>query len=122
MRVLLGAAAVSMTLASALAAPATAASAGSDPGIRQEPASEIRLPSARAGSTYDRPLIVQGGEPPYAFVLVCGVLPPGVELRPDGRLEGTPAVSGAFTFRVEASDASGRAIRSDYRLEVLSPR
>jgi hypothetical protein len=38
------------------------------------------------------------------FVIVAGTLPPGLQLTNTGVLFGTPTVSGAFTFTIEALD------------------
>lgn len=59
------------------------------------------------GQTFTQVFTASGGTGPYTFTLLSGSLPQGVTLQPDGTLTGVPAVSGAFTFTVKATDKNG---------------
>ncbi len=48
------------------------------------------LPNARASCDYAVQLACIGGAPPYAWKVVAGSLPPGMELHEEGRLSGRP--------------------------------
>lgn len=65
------------------------------------------LPDGLVGATYDAALAAAGGTPPYQWALdPASTLPAGLALSSDGRISGTPAVSGRFAFSVIAADAS----------------
>ncbi len=55
---------------------------------------------------YTQMLLEQGGVGTLTWTLASGALPPGITLRPDGALIGTPTVSGTFTFTVNVVDSS----------------
>jgi hypothetical protein len=76
------------------------------------------LPQGFAGQDYSGNLTATGGAGSYVFT-VSGTLPPGVTLRQDGTLGGTPGRSGSFGFRVLASDAQGRQAAQACNLTVL---
>lgn len=86
----------------------------------EQPPLEIltaELPNARASCAYTVRLACQGGCPPYAWRLVGGELPPGMQLLPDGTLCGKPFENVAIgetrevAFEVEVTDAVGQAAR-----------
>jgi hypothetical protein len=76
------------------------------------------LPNARQGFFYQEMITATGGAPPYAFVLSCGTLPPGITLMPSGVLAGTPAASGTFSFGVTARDVISHAGSRCFTLKV----
>lgn len=64
------------------------------------------LPSGIVGTSYDQALGVSGGIAPYGWALTSGALPPGLQMSASsGRISGTPASVGTFSFVVQASDA-----------------
>jgi hypothetical protein len=77
---------------------------------------------ARIGVPYDTTLSARGGRGPYEWSVLSGRLPPGLTLdpmgTPDTRIRGTPREAGAFSFRVEATDAAGNRAREAFFLEV----
>lgn len=73
------------------------------PAITLSPAS---LPHGRAGGPYSATIVASGGTVPYTYA-VTGPLPAGMTLSSSGLLSGTPTESGAFSFSVTATDASG---------------
>jgi hypothetical protein len=64
-----------------------------------------KLPRAIAGQGYSASLIATGGNPPYAWEVVSGSLPKGIELdKSSGVLSGTTYQTGRFTFTVGVRD------------------
>lgn len=78
------------------------------------------LPTAHLGRRYAARLSVIGGRAPYAWRAVSGPLPPGLHLRPDGRIDGIPRRAGtrAVTFRVV--DANAAAVLTTVRIRVVA--
>ncbi|MER3410008.1 MAG: hypothetical protein C4306_07895 [Thermoleophilia bacterium] len=71
------------------------------------------LPPARVGRPYGARLGSQGGLGPVRWRLPRGTLPPGVRLKPNGLLQGTPRAAGTYPLLVEARDRLGaRALAS----------
>ncbi len=62
------------------------------------------LPMAEEGFPYETQLQAAGGVPPYAWMIVDGTLPNGLDLFADGRIGGTPTEVGTFPFVVRAFD------------------
>jgi hypothetical protein len=68
------------------------------------------LPVARVGSAYG--LLTFAAvhvNPPLVWEIIDGSLPAGMELLPDGTLQGTPAEAGVFPVTVRAEDAESSA-------------
>jgi hypothetical protein len=80
------------------------------------------LPDAAGGFAYDATLEARptGGGPPYAWeVEAPSTLPAGLALDAlEGRVKGTPSVTGSFSFRVAVTDLSGQTARRDVSLLV----
>lgn len=68
---------------------------------------------------YQAQLDAEGGDGSYVWTLQSGSLPPGLMLRPDGRIRGAPTQSGTFSFAVRVSS---RALSDErtYDIEVLA--
>ncbi|HMX25992.1 MAG TPA: putative Ig domain-containing protein, partial [Blastocatellia bacterium] len=65
--------------------------------------------SGVAGQTYS-PLVqltANGGTASYTYALSSGLLPNGMQLTSDGKLQGTPMEAGNFTFSVTVTDKFG---------------
>jgi hypothetical protein len=77
------------------------------------------LPPAQLGTPYSAFLQARDGDPPLAWSLVSGQLPPGLSLAA-AEIAGTPTAVGQFGFRVQVSDAQGDADERDLSLEVTS--
>ena len=69
------------------------------------------LPAGRVGTAYDQTLAATG-DVPITWSLDSGTLPPGLVLGIDGRITGTPAANGTYTFTVRASNAADSAART----------
>ncbi len=66
-----------------------------------------RLPDARQGVRFRFQVTPEGGTLPYAFTLVSGKLPKGVNFGPKGLVWGKPQVSGVFRWQAGVKDAFG---------------
>ena len=64
------------------------------------------LPDAVNGTAYSQPFTATGGTAPYSFAVTRGALPAGMALN-NGKLEGTPTVTGTYTFTVTVTDSAG---------------
>jgi hypothetical protein len=64
------------------------------------------LPAGTTGVPYSKRLAAEGGAGPYKWS-VLGSLPGGIELSPDGTLQGVPYQAGPFLFRLLISDSEG---------------
>jgi hypothetical protein len=71
------------------------------------------LPNGTVGLQYNAFIAAAGGTAPYSFALASGVLPAGLTLATDGRLSGTPTISGSFSFVVRATDSSAPALTAE---------
>jgi hypothetical protein len=81
----------------------------------------VALPGGVPGRAYSATLGVSGGVGPRVFSVTSGALPPGLNLNPDGSIDGTPTEQGTFSFMVTAADASTPAVSDveDLQIEVL---
>ncbi len=79
------------------------------------------LPAGTAGSAYSQTVTASGGIGSFTFTLASGALPAGITLSPSGALTGTPTVTGAFSFRVRATDANGCNDSLAYSLAINCP-
>ena len=74
------------------------------------------------GEWYQGTVSALGGSGPYTFVLASGALPDGVSLASDGTLSGWTSRTGAYAFRIQATDANGtKALSRQFDVQVLAP-
>jgi len=67
------------------------------------------LPNPVVKVAYSRPLVVNGGLPPYTFSLDSGTLPTGLKFNATaGVISGTPTEVGDYTFTITVSDSEDR--------------
>lgn len=78
------------------------------------------LSSGIVSSGYAYDLNASGGTAPYEWDVVSGSLPSGLTLTSGGRLQGTPAVAGTYTFRVRAKDANARTVERTFSVTIMS--
>lgn len=78
------------------------------------------LPDATLNQPYSQLLSPNSGTPPYTFTLKSGSFPPGIRIN-QNRLEGTPSVSGSFSFTIMMTDGSGCTGSRAYTLKVEDP-
>lgn len=76
------------------------------------------LPDAKVGVPYSQQLQGQNVD---RWVLLTGVLPPGLQLSPDGLLVGVPSIAGVFVFTVQAlqQPASAPTVSVDLGLSLV---
>lgn len=79
------------------------------------------LPKGRAGAPYEAQLLAEGGHAPYAWSLVSGVWPAGIQLAPEGTVFGTPTETGDFPVQVRVTDARSRSEVADLPFRVIAP-
>jgi hypothetical protein len=77
------------------------------------------LPKGYLRQTYHVELQAQGGIRPLHWKLAGGSLPAGVDLKPDGVLEGAPTETGTFQFRVTVMDSGRPAHERNHDLTLL---
>jgi hypothetical protein len=77
------------------------------------------IPSARASVRYMVQLACQGGTPPYRWKLAGGALPSGMELTPEGAVQGVPFegtpldAARDFPFTAEVTDQAGQTAKQE---------
>ena len=77
------------------------------------------LPPARAGVPYNQAIFATGGTAPYAWSVVNGALPAGIQLSPSGGvLAGTPTVRGNTMFTLMLTDQAARTVTGRFLLAV----
>lgn len=64
------------------------------------------LPTGRVNAIYSMGLSASGGTGPYMWTKLSGNMPNGLSLIEDGRIVGTPSVSGTHIFSLQVSDNS----------------
>ena len=73
-------------------------------------------------TAYSQALSATGGTPPYSWSLVPGsLLPPGLLLRTEGVIRGTPLVPRTSTFSVRVTDNLGRQVEKTLTLTIIDP-
>ena len=78
------------------------------------------LPSGVTGTPYSIPLRASGGTVPYSWTLTGGKLAPGLTLRSDGGLTGTPTLAGAYTFTATVTDYHGISASATFTLAITT--
>ncbi|HUO29752.1 MAG TPA: putative Ig domain-containing protein [Bryobacteraceae bacterium] len=76
------------------------------------------LPAAAVGDAYTYSLQAAGGTAPYTWAIIAGSAPPGLSLKQDGTLSGTPAANGAFTFTIQVVDSASHSANEQMSLTV----
>ncbi|MGH9838560.1 MAG: putative Ig domain-containing protein [Blastocatellia bacterium] len=84
------------------------------PAITIEPAT---LPDGLIDKPYFETLTATGGKEPYTFT-AGGMMPPGLELSPEGILKGIPTELGSFGIRVTARDNVGCYATRSYTITI----
>ncbi len=81
------------------------------------------LPDTGVNLSYNQSLVASGGTGSYSWTVTDGKLPDGLLLSTAGVLGGTPTTVGAYTFTVQATNASGPAQtgKQQYTVNVYAP-
>jgi hypothetical protein len=76
------------------------------------------VPAGAIGSAYSAQLEASG-DPPFAWSVTAGALPPGITLSASGLLSGTPTSAGSFDFTARvATDSPAQEFRRGYTIVV----
>jgi Putative Ig domain len=76
------------------------------------------LPAGTVGTLYSQTLSATGGSPPYAWFLVSGLLPNGLNLAANGLISGTPTTTGPSSFTLQVSDSVSSAVTQAFSLTI----
>jgi hypothetical protein len=79
------------------------------------------LPPATSGAAYATTLAINGGTPPFTWLVTSGSLPPEVTLSPGGVLSGKPVSPASAAFTAQVTDASGGIAAATFSLKVAPP-
>jgi hypothetical protein len=80
----------------------------------------LTLAKGEVGVAYNAPLVT-GGVAPYAFNLVKGVFPPGLNGNTNtGVLSGTPTPSKGGSFTVKVTDQLGSSVTGTFKITILA--
>jgi hypothetical protein len=77
------------------------------------------LPNGTNGVAYSQTLVATGGQTPYSWTNISGVLPPGLTLATNGLISGTPTTSGTSNFTVRVTDALSATATQPLTLTVV---
>ncbi len=77
--------------------------------VQQAPVSvtTTSLPNATVGAGYSQVLAAKGGNPPYSWSVLSGILPVGLSLSAGGTISGNPTAPGPSSFVAQVTDATG---------------
>lgn len=81
--------------------------------------STTSIPGGMMGKSYATQLSSVGGGP-LTWSLEFGSLPSGLTLNSDGSISGTPSTSGAFSFIVQVTDATGQHVNQLLQLKIAA--
>jgi hypothetical protein len=76
------------------------------------------IPAAIRNTAYSAILNAAGGTTPYTWTLNDGQLPPGLALKSDGTLTGTPGALGSYRFAVAVTDATSQTATTSFAVVV----
>lgn len=80
------------------------------------------LPTGVKSKPYSASLTATGGQTPYEWSVVSGLLPPGLKLNSTtGILSGSPSTSGTYSFAVEGKDAIAQTSEQRYSMLISNP-
>lgn len=77
--------------------------------------------SAAHGSSLNITLSASGGTPPYAWAIIGGALPSGINLNSSGLLSGSSTQTGSHSITVQVTDATGGSATQSYTLVIEAP-
>jgi hypothetical protein len=86
--------------------------------LRIESASPLN--SGAVGLPFSKTLEATGGTPPYAWSLLSGQMPSGIELSQNGEMSGRPTAADTFNFVVKVTDSGGLPATKPFTLTVYN--
>jgi len=92
------------------------------PAIPKPAIHTISVPSGRVNLPYHLAFSASGGYPPYAWRVVSGKLPSGLDVDLAGDLTGTPDMAGDWEFALEMTDSIGQriAVSAPYSMRIYT--
>ena len=78
-----------------------------------------QLPQGVTGQSYSVQLQATGGEPPYAWAITSGTLPPGLTMTSAGVLSGIPTTAGSYSITVQATDQFNQTASANLSITVI---
>ncbi len=82
------------------------------------------LPAPVISSAYSQLMSASGGGGPYSYALNSGTLPPGIGMNSTGRIYGSAAATGTFSFAVKVTDSTAGTpltVIKNYSVTVAVP-
>lgn len=76
------------------------------------------LPDAMRNAGYTQQVAAVMNNPPIAYAVIAGALPPGLSFSASGLISGIPTEFGDSTFTIQASNATGVTIQQAFLLKV----
>jgi hypothetical protein len=77
------------------------------------------LPAGTQNVGYSGTLQASGGQPPYAWSIIAGALPTGLNLNSStGAITGTPSASGTSNFTVQVTDANSNTASKPFSITI----
>jgi hypothetical protein len=76
------------------------------------------LPAGTVNTAYSVTFTATQGTPPYAFSVISGSLPTGLQLSPAGVLNGTPTAFGPSLFTVQVADSAKTTVARQFALNI----
>jgi hypothetical protein len=76
------------------------------------------LPGGEVALAYSAAFSANGGTTPYAWSIIAGALPGGLNLGQDGSVSGTPTTPGTFTFSVQVTDKNNASSNASGSIKV----
>jgi hypothetical protein len=81
------------------------------------------LPVGTVQNSYNAPLAVTGGLPPYSWTQTGGQLPTGLTLvSATGAIVGAPTSSGTFSFTTKVVDSRNESLSAEFFLDIATGR
>lgn len=81
----------------------------------------LLMANATIGMPFSYTIAASGGTAPYAFTIVSGTMPDGLNLNPgNGVISGTPTRSGPFNFNFKVTDSSSISASTAGQIQVAA--
>ncbi len=88
-------------------------------GAAQFAINQTPLPAGQVGSPYSASITAVGGNTPYTYTLLSGILPNGIGFT-NGTFSGTPTISGSYPLTIQARDNTNATTSANFSLVINS--